>query len=227
MSLPPLPAPLSHRLKLRLLLFAVALGALAAFVILRAYPDPGQWLAGIQVLFQVLQDHPWALLLALATLPGIGFPISPLLILVGITIAPRYGMLIACLLGVAAQSICITWTYLLAAGPLREVIAAFIRRRRELPNLTEANMWRLGLILRITPGIPYAFQNLALGVLGMRLKPYLLISLPITSGWAIGFIVTGGALFEGRAGLAIAGGLVLIALILATRIYTQRKAVHV
>lgn len=220
-------APLNRRLKLRLLLVATALGALAVFLVLRAYPEPDQWLAAIQALLQLLQDHPWALLLALATLPGVGFPISPLCILVGVAIAPRYGMPAACLMGIAAQSICTVWTYLLAAGPLREVIATFIRKRRELPNLTEANMWRLGLILRITPGIPYAFQNLALGVLGMRLKPYLLISLPITSGWAIGFIVTGGALFEGRAGLAISGVLLLFALILATRLYTQRKAAHV
>lgn len=227
MSAPDSPASFNRRQRWALFLIAGLSGVIGAFLFLRAYPHPDDWRGLMEAALELLQAHPWALLLALATLPGVGFPISPLFILVGITIGPRYGMPTACLLGIAAQSICMTWTYLLAAGPLRQVISNFVRKRRALPTLTEGNMWRLALILRITPGIPFALQNPALGILGMRLGPYLLVSVPIGAAWAVGFIVTGGAVFAGRSGLAISGILLLITLILATRLYLKRKAAHV
>jgi uncharacterized membrane protein YdjX (TVP38/TMEM64 family) len=206
-----------------LLLIPGLLTALTVYLFWRSHPDPAHWRELAQTAFGYLEAHPWALLLALATLPGLGLPISPLLILTGIVLAPRYGMATACLLGILAQSTCTTWTYLLASGPLRAVIARYVRKRRELPVLTEANMIRIGLILRITPGIPYALQNVTLGILGMRLGPYLAVSIPISALWSVGFIVTGGAIFEGRAGLAISAVLLLVVLVIATKMFARKK----
>jgi uncharacterized membrane protein YdjX (TVP38/TMEM64 family) len=81
----------------------------------------------------------------------------------------------------------------------------------------------LGLILRLTPGIPYALQNIALGIVGMRLRPYLMVSIPTTSMWTAGFVLTGGAIFEGRVGLAITGITILCILIIATRMLPRRN----
>ena len=206
-----------------LLLIPGIVGAFAVYLLWIANPDPDYWRQLFHQSLAFLKANPWALLAAVATLPGIGFPISPLLLLFGVVLAPRYGMPTACALGILAQSFCTTWTYLLASGPLRDVLRRVVARRRELPQLNESNALRLGLILRITPGIPYALQNVVLGILGMRLRPYLLVSIPITALWTTGFIITGGALFEGRAGLALAGALLLVALVLATRML-QRKA---
>jgi len=60
----------------------------------------------------------------------------------------------------------------------------------------------------------------------MRLLSYLAVSLPITSAWTIAFIVTGGAIFEGRAGIAITGILILVVLILLTKIVLRRTSSH-
>ncbi|MFP4157092.1 MAG: hypothetical protein ACLFU4_05680 [Opitutales bacterium] len=219
------PVPKIWRRRLGLALIPAMFSACAVFLLWRSHPDPAYWQSLAQAALDQLAARPWALLLALATLPGLGFPVSPLLILAGITIAPRYGMATACLLGILAQSVCTTWTFLLASGPLRAVITRYVRKRRELPVLTEANKIRIGLILRITPGIPYALQNVALGILGMRIGPYLAVSIPITALWSTGFIVTGGALFEGRAGLAISGVLLLLVLIAATKMLTRKNIV--
>lgn len=205
-----------------LLLFSALFAALGLFLFWQTYPDPESWKQLFLTILDYLKAHPWALLAALATLPGIGFPISPLLILVGISLGPRYGIPMACALGILAQSCCTIWTYLLASGPLRGVLRRVLSQRRQLPDFDERNALRLGLILRITPGIPYALQNIVLGIVGMRLKPYLIVSIPITALWTVGFIVTGGALFEGRVGLAIVGILLLIVLVLLTKML-QRK----
>jgi uncharacterized membrane protein YdjX (TVP38/TMEM64 family) len=197
-------------------------GAAAVYLLWQANPDPAHWRDLFEDFLGFLEAHPWALLAAVATLPGIGFPISPLLILFGVVLAPRYGMVTTCALGILAQSFCTTWTYLLASGPLRGILKRIISRHRTLPNITPANALRLGLVLRITPGVPYALQNVVLGVVGMRLKPYLIVSIPITALWTIGFIVTGGAIFEGRTGLAIFGILLLVVLVVATKMLRGR-----
>lgn len=196
--------------------------ATTIYLLWNAHPDIEYWKALALEARDFLEAHPFALLFALATLPGIGFPISPLLILTGIVIGGHYGLPSACVAGIIAQSICTIWTYLLAAGPLRGFLSSFISQKRELPELTETNALRLALILRITPGIPYALQNIVLGVIGMQLRTYLLVSIPITALWTIAFIITGGAIFEGRAGLAISGFLLLIVLILITRMLRNR-----
>ena len=217
------PAP-SSRLKRNLLLLAIPAVLFAAMVLIlwQAHPDLLYWKDLFVSIIAFLEAHPWALVLALATLPGIGFPISPFFILVGAVLGPKYGLPTACLIAIAAQSTCTIWTYLLAAGPLRGVLTKFVLQKRPLPTLTDSNAIRLALIMRITPGIPYAFQNIVLGIIGLKLKPYLLTSIPITAIWTVGFVTTGGAIFKGSAGIALSGVLLLVILILASRMLRNR-----
>jgi len=213
----------SHYLRYGLLLLIPGLiGAGLVYLCWQAHPEPDYWKELFGQALEALKTHPWVLLLALATLPGVGFPISPLLVMVGIVFTPRYGLAAACALGILAQSCCTIWSYLLSAGQLRGTLRRVISRRRELPLLDDSNSLQLGLVLRITPGIPYALQNIVLGIVGMRLKPYLAVSIPITAAWTVGFILTGGALFEGRLGLAIAGMLLLVALVILTKLLRKK-----
>lgn len=205
-----------------LLLIAGMIGALTVYLVWQSHPDLDYWRGLFDQTLSYLEAHPWTLLAAIAILPGIGFPISPLLVLLGIVLAPQYGMPITCALGILAQVFCSIWTYLLAAGPLRGLLLRIVSRRRELPKLNDDNALRLGLILRITPGIPFPLQNIVLGIIGMRFKPYLIVSIPTSGLWAMGFIITGGALFEGRAGLAITGLLLLIVLVIATKMIRKK-----
>lgn len=199
------------------------LGAVSIYMLWSQYPDPEEWKLAITAVVDWISVHPWALILSLATLPGLGFPISPIFILFGAVLAPKFGMFNTCVIGILAQSICSAWAYALAAGPLRDLILKYLLKNRPLPALTAQNAWRMGFILRITPGIPYALQNFVLGVIRLPFRTYMLVSVPIQSIYCVGFIVSGGAIFSGRIGLAISVVVLLIALILATRIYLGRN----
>ncbi len=214
------------RRNIALLCIPALISALAVFLLWQSHPDLAYWLGLLEEGRAFLEANPWALIAVLATLPGIGFPISPVLVLFGLVLAPRYGMLATLALAFAAQGMCTIWTYALAAGPLRELLTKYVLRHRELPELTDGNTMRLGLILRLTPGIPYALQNIVLGILGMRFRPYLLVSLPTTSLWTAGFVITGGAIFKGNIGWAITGVVLLIVLVLATRMWSRKNAAN-
>jgi uncharacterized membrane protein YdjX (TVP38/TMEM64 family) len=219
------PTATTRRLRrnLALLLIPAAISALAVLLLWQSHPEVEYWLRWILDGRAFLEANPWSLIAVLATLPGLGFPISPVLVLFGVVLAPRYGMPATLALAFAAQGLCTTWTYALAAGPLRGLLTGYVLRHRELPELTEGNTIRLGLFLRLTPGIPYALQNIVLGILGMRLRPYLLVSLPTTSLWTAGFVITGDGIFKGQIGWAITGVVILIVLVLATRMWSRKN----
>jgi uncharacterized membrane protein YdjX (TVP38/TMEM64 family) len=214
-------------LKLALLLIPAGIAALGVYSAWSTHPDPAHWQQLGNDARSYLEARPLLLLIVLATLPGVGFPMSPLLILFGIVMSPRFGLPITCVSGIAATSICTVWSYLLAAGPLRLFLKKHLLHKWTLPELTQHNALRLGLIIRITPGIPYPLQNVALGVMGLRFKTYLLASLPVQSLYTMGFIVTGGAIFEGKVGLALTGGGLLVVVILASRMLRNRTTRHV
>ena len=219
--------PPSHNRR-RLMLFAVAAAVSAAAVLLlwRSKPDPAYWGELFDRARLFAENHPWALMLAIATVPGIGVPLRPLLVAFGVTVGHRHGLPAACALAILAQSACSIWTYFVAAGPLREWLRRPVERYRQLPVLTDRNALRVACLVRVTPGFPYAAQTMTLGVLRIPFKLYLLASLPIQSAYTVAFVVTGGAVFEGRAGLAITGILLLVVIVLATRIWRARKKPH-
>jgi uncharacterized membrane protein YdjX (TVP38/TMEM64 family) len=191
------------------------------------FPRAQDWVGLLGEVRTFLEVRPWALVLVLATLPGIGFPISPVLALFGIVLVPSLGLPLTLLIAFLAQGVCTLWTFLLASGPLRGWLQGMLRRHNRLPVPNTRSAVKLGLVLRLTPGIPYALQNITLGVLGMRIVPYLLVSLPTTSLWMVSFVVTGGALFEGDAVLFFGGFGLLLALVLATRIVQSKTRDHV
>ena len=152
---------------------------------------------------------------------------SPLLILFGLVMVPIYGTTVACLTGIAAQSCCTIWTYFLSAGPLRNFLKRHLLRNRALPEMIPRNALRLGFIIRMTPGFPYALQNVVLGVLGIPFPTYLLVSLPVASLYTVAFILTSGSIFEGNTGIALTGAMLLVVLILITRMLRSRNQTNV
>lgn len=216
---------ISLKNKLLLLLVPATLSATVVFWLWKEYPDVESWKALYQSTSLWMEAHPIILILALMILPGLGFPLSILLVAFGGIIGPQYGLPAACLIAITTQAICSTWTYLLASGPLRGFLRKHILRDRALPELVGGNALRIGFIVRVTPGVPYALQNIALGVIGLKLRDYLIVSIPIQSLYVIGFVVTGGAIFQGKAGLAITGALLLVILIIITRMILSKRKV--
>lgn len=213
------------RLKRNLLLLIIPglLSAAFVFTLWNSHPDIEYWRDILGRILQFLEERPASLILAMAVLPGLGFPISPLLIFTGAVLGARYGMINTCLLILLAQAICSIWTYYLSAGPLRGIFQRYVLRKRELPPLSGQNAWRIASIIRITPGIPYALQNIALGVMGLPFRIYMIVSIPIQSLYSIGFIIGGGAMFKGRFGLALTALIFLVAVVLTARIFLNRN----
>ena len=213
--------------KLALLLILGVVLLIAVFLLWQSQPKAIYWLRLLDAVHSFLKENPWALFVVMATLPGLGFPSSATLMLFGVAVSPHYGMPAAIAMAIAAQSLCSIWTYGLAAGPLKRLLRRCLLRERALPKMSKHNAVRLGLILRLTPGIPYALQNIVLGIMGMRFRDYLLVSIPTTSLWTACFVITGGANYKGQLGWAITGLVILIVVILATRMWSLKNAIDV
>ena len=209
--------------KLVLLLVLGVVSAMAVMLVWQRHHEAIYWLELLDLGHSYLKKNPWVLFVVLATLPGLGFPSSATLVLFGVVVAPHYGMPAAVALAIAAQSLCSTWTYGLAAGPLKRLLRRYLLHERALPKMSEHDAVSLGLILRLTPGIPYALQNIILGSIGMRFHNYLLVSIPTTSLWAACFVMTGGTIFKGQLGWTITGIVILIVVILATRMWSRKN----
>lgn len=173
-------------------------------------------------LFAVGSAHPWFLFAAIVILPGFGFPVSALLVLAGACWGTSWTSCAMALLAILFNMI---WTHRLAAGPARSLIITWLGHRwHHWENLPRADLVKVACMLRVTPGIPLFVQNYTLGLLGVPMGTYLLISVPLNGLFVVGFVLTGGAFFEGRAGLVIAGLGVLVATLLLFRLIRSRMA---
>jgi uncharacterized membrane protein YdjX (TVP38/TMEM64 family) len=167
-------------------------------------------------------QYPWAIFLALVLLPGFAFPASPLLLIAG---AVWGSTATSCALALSAILINVGWTHLLAAGPCKAIVIRLLGKRGDRWSaLPRADLIKLAWILRVTPGVPLFVQNYGLGVLGVPLHQSLLAALPLTSLYVSGFVLTGGAIFDGRFGLVLTGATLLIAATVATRLLRKRLA---
>jgi len=164
-------------------------------------------------LIDLCQAHPVLLFFAIAILPGLGFPASPLLIAAGIAWG---GGTRACCLAISAIAINMSWTYFLATGIGKPLLLRLFGKRLQKWEAPQGkNLYLITGALRLTPGIPFFLQNYALGIMGIPFLPYILISLPLNAIFVIGFVVSGGAILSGSIAHALVGlGLILLVTLL-------------
>ena len=167
-------------------------------------------------------QFPWAIFLAIVILPGIGFPASPLLVLAGLVWGSSSA---SCGLALAAVALNIVWTHGLARGPGKTVVIRLLGNRWDhLSALPRTDLAKMAWLLRITPGVPLFVQNYAIGVLGIPLRFSLLTALPVGGLFVCGFVLTGGAVFDGRTGLMVSGICLVLAAVVASRLFGKRFA---
>lgn len=167
------------------------------------------------------RTYPLVMFAALVLLPAFGFPASALLLLAGAIWGSNWT---SCALAIGATALNMSWTYLVAAGPARALIARLLGTRWDRwRSLGQKDRIRLAILLRVTPGVPLFVQNYVLGLLAVPFLPYILISVPINGVFVIGFVLTGGAIFEGHLGKAFFGVAVLVAAILVLRLLRSRS----
>ena len=156
--------------------------------------------------------HPALLFLALALLPLVGVPASPLIIAAGVRLGTGPGFMLV----VGALLCDFTLGYWLARRWLRAPLAGWLARRgHKIPKLAKADEAQFILLFRITPGIPLTVQNYLLGLAEVDFARYLLISLPVQAVYALAFVWFGHSLTGNATWRLVLGGAVLVALVLA------------
>ncbi len=153
-----------------------------------------------QAFIDWMAHYPWALFLAIAILPGIGVPNSPMLILCGTSMTAAFGVKEAILLAVGAVIVNILWTWWAAAYPFRELLRKRIEPKlakymKEPLQLKEKSVLGITFLLHITPGVPLFIQNYFPGVNRLTYWKYLAIAVPIQAVYTALIVGTSGQIF--------------------------------
>lgn len=180
---------------------------------------------GLDRLLKFLQDRPFILFFGIAILTACPIPASALLILAGIVYTPLVGPFWACIIAMVAMGISMSWSYWLAATIGHRWVEWLLKKlEMRVPALDRGHMVQLILVLRLTPGFPFFVQNLVLGFLRAPFWLYLPLSLGLTTIFIVGFVVSGGAIFEGKAGVALLGVALIVIAIAGTSLLRAKLA---
>jgi hypothetical protein len=163
-----------------------------------------------------LVEQPSVLFLALVFLPGLPIPISALFFTAGVVW--REDPVMAVSLSMLATSLNLTWTYWLAAGPARKLLVKLLASSSiRIPDLPRGDHFRLILVFKLTPGIPFFFQNYLLGFLRAPFMVYLPLSILCNGIVGTGVILSGVGVGGGNLTWAIWG----ISIIALGVVFTQ------
>lgn len=156
---------------------------------------------------------PWAFFGAMAILPAIGVPMLAFTIPAGEAFAPLMGLggVIAAALVVIAFNLALS--YWVARYALRPLLTRLLKRYGySVPSITPKNALSVLLVVRLTPGPPYAFQCFLLGVAETPFRLYMIVSWLAILPYALAAIILGQGLRNGNFGLIFAAiGVVVVA----------------
>lgn len=177
----------------------------------------------IDVTREFLEERPAMIFIAIVILPSLPFPVSVLLLAAGAVYGERYGPILASLIALTAIVINFSWTYWIARFPARRLIERMVRKFDvTIPELPKHHVLQFTIVFRITPGIPFFLQNYILGLAAVPFRIYFIVSLLAQTAWTFGFVISGGAIFKGDVGLAVAGVCLLIVATLITQTVRKR-----
>jgi uncharacterized membrane protein YdjX (TVP38/TMEM64 family) len=162
---------------------------------------------------EFLMSRPLWLFAGLVILPGLPVPTSALLVLAGTVWRDR--PVVACALALTGLALNMAWTYWFAARPARGLVEkALAASTIRVPELPKGNQLQLLLALRLTPGVPFFFQNYLLGFLRVPFWLYLPVSLGCNGLISCGLVLSGAGLAGGNFMPAVTGaGLIVLGLV--------------
>jgi uncharacterized membrane protein YdjX (TVP38/TMEM64 family) len=167
------------------------------------------------LVYRLRHAPPLPFFLAMALLPAVGMPISPLFILAGASFGTALGALGSALALAANLSVC----YGLARLLRRPVQRLQKRFGGELPQLARARQspLRFTAAVRLTPAVPQALKSYGLGAAGVPFGPFLAASMAVTGTYAVLLIVLGESMLEHNLTrtLLVVAGLVVVAVAFA------------
>lgn len=221
----PEPAPRPHRA----LLIKLAAGALvvlaAAVLAARGVDLKGAVWRGLELLREA---GPLAYFTAMALLPAIGVPGTAFTLTAVPAFGPQLGAGSVVFLALAALTVNIALTHMLASRWLRPPLAWLVGRLGyRLPPVASADVTDLIVLLRVTPGIPFPVQNYLLGLAGVPFWRNLVISCLIQWPINVAIMLFSDALLHGKGRIAFLALMGLLALMTATHLVRRhygRKA---
>lgn len=152
--------------------------------------------------------HPLLIFFALAFLPLMGAPTSPLWVLAGVRLGTAGGFAISAL----ALLVNYTLGYWLARKWFREPLLRLIQRRGwKVPQFSRGDESLVILLLRVTPGVPLFVQNYLLGIAKVGFARYLILSSVVQLGHVLGFVWLGTSLASSTLWKAVLAGGALVA----------------
>ena len=158
---------------------------------------------------------PWVFFAAMTVLPALGVPMLAFTIPAGEAFAPTMGMggVIAVALVVIALNLALS--YWVARYALRPLLTRLLTRYGySVPRVTRENALSVLLVVRLTPGPPYAFQCFLLGLAEAPFKLYMIVSWLAILPYALAAIILGQGLRNGNFKTIIAAvGVIVVATI--------------
>ena len=159
------------------------------------------------------QAGPLPYFAAMAVLPALGLPMTPLFVVAGAT----FGALVGLAGSLVALALHLSLCYWVARSGLRPRIERLLARFDvDLPAFDgrRDRALRFILLVRLAPGVPAFAKNYLLGASGVPYGLFIAVSMAMGSVYAAGFVVLGESVLSRDArGIAIAAaGLLLAAL---------------
>jgi uncharacterized membrane protein YdjX (TVP38/TMEM64 family) len=218
-------APRSNRPLFIKLGIAALVVLVAAVLLARGYDIKGLIQQGLAM---IRSAGPATFFGAMVLLPAVGAPLSFFSLTAGSVFGPQLGMPLVILLSLAAITVNMVLSYLLASRAFRPPLEYLVKRLGyRLPQVDSGDVTDLIVLLRVTPGVPFPVQNYLLGLAGVPFVRYLLVScliqLPINGA----VIFFGDALLHGKGKIAFVSLLLLVALTTAAHLvrkhYSAKK----
>jgi uncharacterized membrane protein YdjX (TVP38/TMEM64 family) len=156
-------------------------------------------------------------------LPAAGVPITVFTLSAGSVFSPTLGLPLVLLLSFICIGLNLVFTYALARWVFRpwvERLCGWLGFR--LPDVPLADQRSLVVMLRLTPGPPYVFQNYLAGVARIHFSVYLTTSWVLAVLDASIYIIFGSALVHGSGRMVLTAVGLFVVLSLAGRLIYKR-----
>ena len=175
------------------------------------------------VVLGLREAGPLIFFLAMALLPAFGFPLLAFTLAAGPVFGPTLGPAWVVVWSIAAVVANLLLTYWLAHRALRPFLGWLLKYFGiPLPKNPGTGAWQITWIVRLTPGPPFWVQSYLLGLIRVPLRPYLVVSVAIMTGYIVALVYGGTALAEGNWRLAFVAGGLLVAMIAVRQLVRQR-----
>jgi uncharacterized membrane protein YdjX (TVP38/TMEM64 family) len=162
---------------------------------------------------------PVAFFTGMAVLPAVGVPLSAFSLTAGSVFGVSLGMGPVIALSLAAITVNMVLTHVLARRALRPLLEKlFTRLGYRLPQAGAEDAFDLIVLFRVTPGVPFPVQNYLLGLAEVPLGQYLLVSCLISWPINTAFILFGDAMLHGKGRVALISLGLILALMAATQL---------